>query len=90
LNEYDEAAIAARKTIDMNPRFPMGYAWAIVAECGRGEKAQAELQLQQLGEIIPNFTARALTDLFSIFPPAFRKKSLDLMRGQGLIAVHDS
>ena len=90
LNEYDEAAIAARKTIDMNPRFPMAYAWAIVAECGRGKKAQAELRLQQLGEIIPNFTARALTDLFSMFPPAFKKKSLDLMRGQGLIAVHDS
>ena len=90
LNEYDEAATAARKTIDMNPRFPMGYAWAIVAECGRGKKAQAELQLQKLGEIIPNFTARALTDLFGIFPPAFKKKSLDLMRGQGLIAVHDS
>jgi adenylate cyclase len=90
LNEFDEAAFAAQKTIDMNPRFPMGYAWAIVAECGRGKKAQAELRLKQLGEIIPNFGAMALPDLFSIFPPAFRKKSLDLMRGQGLIAAHDN
>jgi adenylate cyclase len=86
LKEYDEAAIAAQKTIDMNPRFPMGYAWAIVAECGRGEKARAELQLQRLGEIIPNFTAKSLPDLFSIFPPYFRDKSLDLMRGQGVVA----
>jgi adenylate cyclase len=90
LNEFDEAAIAAQKTIDMNPRFPMGYAWAIVAECGRGKKAQAELRLKQLSEIIPNFGAMALPDLFSIFPPVFRKKSLDLMRSQGLIAAHDN
>jgi tetratricopeptide (TPR) repeat protein len=89
LKEYDEAAIAAQKTIDMNPRFPMGYAWAIVAECGRGEKARAELQLQRLGEIIPNFTAKSLPDLFSIFPPYLRDKSLDLMRDQGVIAGHD-
>ena len=86
LKEYEEAAIAAQKTIDMNPHFPMGYAWAIVAQCGRGDKAQAELQLQRLSKIIPNFTANALPDLFSIFPPIFREKSLDLMRGQGLIA----
>jgi tetratricopeptide (TPR) repeat protein len=86
LKEYDEAAIAAQKTIDLNPRFPMGYAWAIVAECGRGEKAQAELQLHRLGEIIQNFTAKSLPELFSMFPPAIREKSLGLMRGQGLIA----
>jgi len=86
LKEYDEAAIAAQMTIDLNTRFPMGYAWAIVAECGRGEKAQAELQLHRLGEIIQNFTAKSLPDLFSMFPPAIREKSLSLMRGQGLIA----
>jgi hypothetical protein len=48
------------------------------------------LRLKQLSEIIPNFNAMALPDLFSIFPPAFRKKSLDLMRAQGLIAARDN
>jgi adenylate cyclase len=86
LKEYDEAAIAAQKTIDLNTRFPMGYAWAVVAECGRGEKAQAELQLHRLGQIIQNFTAKSLPELFSMFPPAIREKSLGLMRSQGLIA----
>lgn len=63
LNEYDEAAIAARKTIDMNPRFPMAYAWGIVAECGRGDKAQADFRLQQLEAIIPGFNPEGLPGL---------------------------
>ena len=89
LDDYAEAVIAARKVIEMNPRFPMAYAWAIVAECGRGNKAQAELRLRQLGEIIPGFKPEGLPTLFSFFPPAIRDKALDLMRGQGLIAGHD-
>jgi adenylate cyclase len=86
LREFDEAALAAEKTIELNPRFPMAYAWALVAECGRGDKAKAEVRLRQLGEILPGFTGESLIGLFSIFPPAFRKRSLDLMRSQGLIA----
>jgi TolB-like protein/class 3 adenylate cyclase len=86
LKEYDAAAIAAQRTIELNPRFPMGYAWAILAECGRSDKAGAELRLRQLGEILPGFTAEGLPGLFSIFPPAFRIKSLDLMRVQGMIS----
>ena len=89
LNGYDEAAIAARTIIDMNPRFPMAYAWAIVAECGRGDKAQADFRLQQLETIIPGFKPEGLAGLFSYFPHAIRDKALDLMRGQGLIARHD-
>jgi len=89
LDDYAEAVIAARKVIEMNPRFPMAYAWAIVAECGRGNKAPAELRLRQLGEIIPGFKPEGLPTLFSFFPPAIRDKALDLMRGQGLIAGHD-
>jgi adenylate cyclase len=89
LNEYAEAAIAAQNTIDINPHFPMAYAWAIVAECGRGDKTRANFRLRQLGEIVPGFTAEGLPGLFSIFPPAFRQKSLDLMRVQGLIAGRD-
>ena len=85
LNEYDAAAIAAQKTIDINPRFPMAYAWALVAECGRGDKAQAEARLRQLSESLPGFTAEGLPELFSMFPPALRDKSLGLMRSQQLI-----
>jgi TolB-like protein/class 3 adenylate cyclase len=89
LDEYDEAATAARKSIEMNPRFPMSYAWLVVAECGRGDKTQAESRLRQLGEIIPGFTAKGLPGLFSFFPPAIRDKALDLMRSQGVIAGRD-
>lgn len=85
LNEYDAAATAAQKTIDINPRFPMAYAWALVAECGRGDKAQAEARLRQLSESLPGFTAVGLPELFSMFPPVIRDKSLGLMRSQQLI-----
>jgi adenylate cyclase len=85
LSEYDAAAIAAQKTIEINPRFPMAYAWALVAECGRGDKAQAEARLRQLIESLPGFTAAGLFELFSMFPPVFREKALGLMRGQGVI-----
>jgi len=89
LDQYDEAAIAARKAIQMNPRFPMAYAWAIVTECGRGDLEQAELWLQQLAEVLPGFTRQDLPSLFSMFPPPVRNKALDLMRGRGLIGGHD-
>lgn len=85
LDEYDEAVTAARKMIEMNPHFPMAYAWIIVAECGRGDKTQAEFRLRQLAEIIPGFNPDGLPGLFSIFPPAIREKALELMRSQGLI-----
>jgi TolB-like protein/class 3 adenylate cyclase len=90
LNQYDEAAAAARKVIEMNPRFPMAYAWAIVAECGRGDKAQAELRFRQLAELFSGFASQGLPGLFRMFPPAIRDKALDLMRGQGLVAERDS
>jgi TolB-like protein/class 3 adenylate cyclase len=86
LDQYDEAAIAARQVIEMNPRFPMAYAWAIVAACARGDKAQAELRVKQLAELLPGFTSKGLPGLFSIFPSAIRDKVFDLMRSQGLIA----
>jgi adenylate cyclase len=86
LNEYDEASNAGRKMIDMNPRFPMAYAWTIVAECGRGDKAQADFRLRQLEAIMPGFKSDGLPGLFSYFPRAIREKALDLMRGAGLIA----
>ena len=79
--------IAARKMIDMNPRFPMAYAWFIVAECGRGDKAQADFRLRQLEAVIPGFKSEGLPGLFSYFPLTILNKALDLMRGQGLISA---
>jgi adenylate cyclase len=89
VSEYDEATVAARKIIEMNPRFPMAYAWAIVAECGRGDKPQAEFRLRQLAEVLPGFTGKGLPGLFAMFPPPICGKALDLMRSQGLIADRD-
>jgi adenylate cyclase len=86
LGQYGEAALAARKVIEDNPRFPMGYAWATVAECGRGDGAAAEALLTQLFAIMPGFRREALPTLFSYFPPAIRDKVLGLLRGQGLVA----
>ena len=50
----------ATKVIEANPRFPMGYAWSIVAESGRRDHAQVELRLRQLGNIMPGFTIEDL------------------------------
>ncbi|MGH7075372.1 MAG: adenylate/guanylate cyclase domain-containing protein [Stellaceae bacterium] len=86
LGHYDEAALASRKVIEGNPRFPMGYAWAIVAECRRGDGAEAEALLNRLFATMPGFKREALPALFSYFPPAIRDKVLGLLRGQGLVA----
>jgi adenylate cyclase len=86
LGHYGEAALASRKVIEDNPRFPMGYAWAMVAECGRGDKAGAEALLNQLLAIMPGFKREAVPTLFSFFPPPIRDKVLGLLRGQGLVA----
>lgn len=85
LGEYDEAANAATKVIEANPRFPMGYAWSIVAECGRRDDAQVQLRLRQLGNILPGFTIKDLPSLFSFFPSAIRILALGLVKGHALL-----
>ena len=84
LGEYDEAADAAGKVIEANPRFPMGYAWSIVAECGRQNDTQARLRLRQLSGVVPGFSSRDLPRLFSFFPPTIRSMALGLVASRPL------
>jgi hypothetical protein len=62
----------------------MGYAWSIVAECGRGNDAQVQLRLRQLGNIMPGFTIKDMPSLFSFFPSAIRSLALGLMEDHAL------
>ncbi|MGH6980554.1 MAG: hypothetical protein ACREFC_05050, partial [Stellaceae bacterium] len=87
MERFDEAAAAARKTIDANTRFPMAYAWAIVSECGRGDKARIEELVPPLLALMPGFKRDAIPTLFSYFPPAIRDKCQTLMRAQGIPAA---
>ena len=82
LGEYDLAAGTSTRVIEANPRFPMGYAWSIVAESGRRDHAQVELRLRQLGKIMPGFTIEDLPNLFSFFPPAIRNLALGLVASE--------
>lgn len=84
LGEYDEAADAASEVIKANPHFPMGYAWSIVAECGRQDDAQVRLRLRQLGNILPGFTSKDLPNLFSFFPLEIRNLALRLVASSAL------
>ena len=55
LRQYDEAVVWAHKAIESAPpRYPMSYAWLIVAECARGNAAAAEPQLGRLAAILPD------------------------------------
>jgi Flp pilus assembly protein TadD len=84
LGEYDDAARSARQAIEKNPRFPMAYAWLIVVECARGDKAAARTEFERLANIMPNFGASALAKLLEMFPPALREKALEALRAGGL------
>ena len=79
LGEYDEAAVAAAKVIEANPHFPMGYAWSIVAECGRQDDTQVRIRLRQMENVLPGFKSKDLPSLFSFFPPALRTLALGLV-----------
>jgi TolB-like protein len=85
LDESQAAATAARRAIEINPRFPMAYAWLIVAECACGNKAAAEAQLQRLLELLPGLLPDALAGLFDFFPPPVRNKVMGALSGAGLI-----
>ncbi|MGA2792866.1 MAG: adenylate/guanylate cyclase domain-containing protein [Roseiarcus sp.] len=85
LGQYEDAVTWARRAIETNPRFPMSYAWLIVAECGRGNRHEAETRLRQIADIIPDFGPEKLLNVFQMFPPAIKNKSLDLIRSAGLI-----
>jgi adenylate cyclase len=85
LREYDEAIASGHKAIELAPRYPMGYAWVIVAECERGNLAEAERQARRLAEILPGFTPAMLAKLFEIFPDPVMVKCLSTLRATGMI-----
>jgi len=86
LRRYDEAVAWAHKAIEgAPPRYPMSYAWLIVAEAARGGIAEAQRALERLEEIIPGFEPSTLGRLFDIFPDPLRTHSLETLRAAGLV-----
>ena len=62
----------------------MSYAFLIVAECKRGNTAEAQVQVQKLAQLVPGFGPGTLAGLFDVFPPPLRAKSLAYLRDAGL------
>jgi adenylate cyclase len=86
MHEYDDAVAWAHKAIESAPsRYPMSYAWLIVAECARGNVAEAERQVRRLAEILPGFGPGTLASLFDIFPEPLRSNSVAPLRAAGLV-----
>jgi tetratricopeptide (TPR) repeat protein len=83
---YDEAAAIARDVIEANPRYPMSYAHLIVAECGRGDPAEAERVLARFSEMLPGFRRESLPEIFKPFPEPYHSRSLDILRSAGLVS----
>ena len=88
LSQYIEAIIWAHRAIESAPRgYPMSYAWLIVAECARGNTAEAERTVKRLAEVLPGFEAGGLAGLFDIFPEPLRSNSVAMLREAGLINI---
>jgi adenylate cyclase len=86
LRQYDDAVAWAQKAIESAPpRYPMSYAWLIVAECARGNVAEAERQVRRLAEILPGFERGTLARLFDVFPEPLRSNSVAMLRDAGLV-----
>ena len=85
LRRYDEAVLWGRKAIEVNPRYPMSYVWLIVAECARGNAAEAKRQIERLPEILPGFEPGTLASLFDVFPEPLRSNSVGVLRDAGLV-----
>jgi hypothetical protein len=83
--EYDEAVAAGHEAIEFAPRYPMSYAWLVVAECERGDIAEAERQMTRLAAVLPGFTPVTLAKLFEIFPEPLASRCRAVLRSAGLI-----
>jgi len=83
--EYDAAIAAGHTVIELAPRYPMSYAWMIVAECERGRAADADRLMEQVGAVLPDFTRTTLGKLFEIFPEPAASKCIAALRSAGLI-----
>jgi tetratricopeptide (TPR) repeat protein len=86
LRQYDNAVAWAHQAIETAPpRYPMSYAWLIVAECARGQVAEARRQVERLAAILPGFESETLARLFDIFPEPLRSTSVAVLRDAGLV-----
>jgi len=83
--EYREALVWAHKAIAVNPRYPISYAFAIVAECASGRAAEAGGEVDRLAGILPGLTPAMLGKLFDVFPDPLRSDSLAILRQAGLL-----
>jgi adenylate cyclase len=87
LGENDEAASWARKAIEISPRYPISRLMLMVAECRRGNRAEAEIQLRQLEVIIPGFGPETLARMWEVFPPQLRHPALATLRSEGFLPL---
>jgi len=86
LGQYAEAVAWAHKAIESAPpRYPMSYAFLIVAECKRGNIAEAERQVRRLAAILPGFEPGTLARLFDVFPEPLRSNSVAVLRDARLV-----
>jgi len=88
--EYREALVWAHNAIAVNPRYPISYAFLIVAECARGNTAEAARVMNRLAGILPGFTPAMLGTLFDVFTDPLRSNSLAILRHAGLIPESDT
>jgi adenylate cyclase len=87
---YREALVWTHKAIAVNPRYPISYAFAIVAECASGDLAGARRELARLAGILPDFTPVVLAKLFDVFPDPLRSSSLEIVRRAGLVPAAEA
>jgi TolB-like protein len=85
LGEYDEALVWAHKAIAANPRYPLSFAFAIVAECQRGNHEEAALLVDRLSAVVPGFTPAVLASLYDVYSDPLRSTSLAVLERAGFI-----
>jgi adenylate cyclase len=84
-HEYQEALDWAHKAIVVNPRYPFSHAFAMVAECARGNVSEAQRVASRLAEILPGFSPATLGNVFEVFLDPLRAEALAILRQAGLI-----
>jgi adenylate cyclase len=83
--EHAEAISWAQQAIAVNPRYPVSYAFVILAECARGNLAEAARTVERLAGILPGYRPATLAALFDVFPDPLRATSIARLRQAGLV-----
>jgi len=84
-HEYREALVSAHQAMAVNPRYPLSYAFAAVAQCASGRPDQAAGEVERLAGILPGLTPALLARLFDVFLDPLRSTSLAILHQAGLI-----